>query len=147
MKVSEALFDTRDIVSKILSDAGYLDGDTLGSEQIKSATKTIFWWDKIKSKDASGKEFYILCTVADLSPARYGDGKVLVRDVEVSVEIYSRQRRIRTLVESIETAFLSGKWTFGYSRIYYHDALDRFVFEFKSRALLIPNMVGEENGE
>jgi hypothetical protein len=105
MRTSQAIFEAADKIQEILVAAGVKDGIKLGQEELKTSKDPLFWLINTPSQIASDKQTYVIYTVTTTPKIVSGDGKVISRQVSVTIDINSRLRINRDLITKIDEEF------------------------------------------
>jgi len=105
MRTSQAIFEAADAVETILIAAGVKDGIELSEEELSATRDPLFWLINTPSQIASDKQTYVIYTIATSPQIVSGDGKVMSRQVTVTLDIYSRLRINRELINKIDEEF------------------------------------------
>lgn len=134
--VTKAIFDTQELVDSVLTQAGLIDGLTLDNEEVKNETTPLFWFVQVASKVGSEKPTYVTYTITSADRYHSGDGKVINRKVICPVTVFSRNRDIRSIVESIDSSFRANNWRFKFSSVQYNFEIKMFIYEFVAEAVV-----------
>jgi len=132
--VVSALEQTIDATEKALINAGFIDGSTLKASEIKVESNPLFWFMKVTSKDASDKPLYATYEVSDLGALAHGDGQPSVRRARIQLNIYSRDKKIFTLLNATNNSFLVTFGNFELRQVVYDTSLLAYNFSFIASA-------------
>jgi len=133
MKLIKALNDITTSVETALVTAGLVDGLSLSTDEIKTATSPLFWFIAVKSKEASDKQSYLVWNFKLVSKI-FGDGKPLMYPFEVIITYYSRNKVIDDTLKNIEDAFIDLFYIFDYGLIDYDTNRMMYLYQFVVKA-------------
>lgn len=138
MKRYEAVFKAKDQIKQVLTNAGIKEGITLTPEEIKDYKKELFWYIELKSENASRKETYLTFNISDAKAGAKGDGRTLLFNVIVTLDVFTLKEDIQELIENVNTSAVNNGWDFDLvGNIDYEGQSKLYTYRF-----LLTKMVG-----
>ncbi len=138
MNVIEAMEHVKNIISSILVESGFVSGDGLTEDQIKSEKKPIFYMMNVPTSIGSSKTMYI---VWDFGPIDniYGDGHAIQFSYNANITFFSNNPGLFEQLKQLVSGFEINDNDIKLQRGFYDTTFQRYVFEFSvSQVVYIP---------
>lgn len=128
MNVIEAMEQVKSIVSSILVSSGFVNGDGLTEDQIKSEKEPIFYMMNVPTSVGSSRASYIVWDFGNINNI-YGDGKAVQFSYNVNITYYSNNPNLFGYLKQLVSGFEEEEIDTRLQRAYYDATYQRFVFE------------------
>lgn len=129
-------------IPEILIKAGLTDGSTLEEDdQIRKATKPIFWFQKVDKQIASNKSTFVRWSLGPITPTDSADDGVAERHVLAYVDVWTSARpddsKIERLAKRICDEFEKAGWGFELNgQPYFDSSSKRYQLSYSAEKVI-----------
>lgn len=138
-KTSRTLYQAAEAIQNVLNAAGFVNGQSLTQDQIKTETRLIFWEEVVPNNGGSTKESYVFWGVRSIVPLDFADGDTRSQTVRVEVTIYTNKPRthqsVRSAIEALDDAAIGNRWFLTLDDAGYNSTLKQFAFQFTATSV------------